>query len=100
MKNPFDAIYEKHDAHDAAVIAEAFCTADNTDEMYAILRFACARDGKSGGYYQAYLEGKAFTQWQGYDGMFNDACFDDVRELAQSYREECHPHHQFYKLSI
>lgn len=97
--NPFDAVYEI-DAHHAAVLAEAFCASnDSEDAFWAILRFADARDGKPGGFYGAYLDGRHFSEY--FDtthGTFQDFCA--LREMAQAYRDDCAPHSQFYKLAI
>lgn len=100
MTNPFDNIYEI-DAHHAAVLAEAFVQAYDAGEFWAILRFACRRDGKSDGFYQAYLDGKHFDEFMDVTaGRFRPEAFETLKDLAYDYREACEYDPVFYKLEV
>jgi len=98
MENPFDKVYEI-DAHHAAVLAQAFLSANNPDEFWAILRYACCVDQKAGGFYQAYLGGRIFDAWCAEQEFDSEEAFEDLRRLASEYKTSCQEIPGLWRLS-
>jgi hypothetical protein len=99
MENPFDMLYEI-DAHHAAVLAQAFCSANNKEELFAVLRFASSRDDKATEFYGGYLDGRCFQPHFNDSFDISDEVFEKLKDLAWAYRADCLKCPQTWKLAV